>query len=122
MPKTPLGIRKEGEVAFVAGKVLHLNLPDLQRAVDGDKDPVVGFDPVILTFKTGITQAVPADGPVILKGFGHRLPGGGPVIPALVVMEINVTTGPVHGDTVKPEPQHPPALGRTVKGITRCII
>ncbi len=122
MPKTPFGIREERKVAFLAGKVLHLNLPDLQRAVNRDKDPVVGFYPVILTFKTGITQPVPANRPVLLKGLGHRLPGGGPIVPALVVVEVNIPARPVHGDTVKPEPQHPPAFRRTVERVSRRII
>ena len=59
---------------------------------------------------------------VLRQRFAHRLPGGRPVIAAVVVAQVKVTAGLVHRHTVETQTQETAVRARFVKAVATGVV
>ena len=87
---------ESGELSGGGAGVGHLCGPDFVGGILGHIIGHLGGDPRILRTHDGISGAVTDSGLVGIQGLAHGLPGGGPVIPGLIVPQIDESAGKGH--------------------------
>ena len=113
----PLDIPVYTQPARPVGEVAHPHIPKLHRVAKRDKNRLFGGNAAVGALITAVRQAMPAGIFGFVERLAHRLPGHRPVIPGVVVPQIDIVPGPVQRHTVRSEPRHPVILRRTVKRI-----
>lgn len=107
------GIGPDAEEMGPARGVFRFQAPQFHRLPLGDKQGLGRLDPPAAACIDGVTQPVAA--PVALQIPVAGLPGNRPVFPGLVVPEVKVVPGPVHGHAVGPEAGDPVVLWAFIK-------
>ncbi len=79
-----------------------------------------GFDPVIACRHAGISHSVAAGAFVVCEILAHRLPGGGPVIPGLIVTNIEVSSRLIK--IVKNITENPPVCAGFYKAVAAGMV
>jgi hypothetical protein len=122
MVKGEFQIPEDTQVPHPAGFVGKPDIPKFHRIIRGDKEglfpPKAAIDALVLA----VGKAVPADvlgrlGIGGIRSLSHGLPGQGPVIPGIVIPDINIMTGPVHGHPIGPEPGNPVVFRGLIKKV-----
>ena len=98
-------IGEHGQVAHPVGIVAQGNPPDLHRVIHGHKQGLLGVDAGVIAVVLAVAQTVAAG--VVLLGLAHGLPGHRPVVAALIIPQVNIVAGAVHGDAVGAEAGDP---------------
>ena len=101
MVKAELEVREHRERACPAAVVSQTQIPDFNRIIHCDKERLLGSNAAVVTAVFTVTQSVAAG--VVLLWLAHRLPGDRPVIPVLIVTQVQIVTGSVHRNAVGPE-------------------
>ena len=101
MVKAELEVREHRERACPAAVVSQTQIPDFNRIIHCDKERLLGSNAAVVTAVFTVTQSVAAG--VVLLRLPHRLPGDRPVIPVLIVTQVQIVTGSVHRNAVGPE-------------------
>ena len=100
-----LGVTGQGQAAGAVRLVGHRQGPDLIGLAPGHIVGGLRGDAGIARLHFGVAHAVAALAPVGVQRFCHRLPGGGPVVAAGIVPQIEVAAGLV--ELVEHIPQDP---------------
>ena len=98
-----LGITEHADVARPVLRVFQGHVPHLHRLAPGDEQGLHGLDAVVLTFVLRVRKAVTAGVLGLVQGFAHGLPGHGPIFAGVVVPQVDIVAGPVHGHGVGPK-------------------
>jgi hypothetical protein len=122
MMKGEFQIPEDAQVPPLTGLVAKPYIPKFHRIVRGDKEGLLPPDTPVNALVCTVGKAVAAGiagslGIGGVQGLSHRLPGQGPVIPAVVIPDIDIVAGPVHGHPVGPEPGNPVVFRGFIKKI-----
>ena len=109
-------IGKYGQIPLFSGIVAQPHVPNLHRVVNGRKQGLLGIDAGVVAKILAVAQAVAAG--IVLLGLAHGLPGHGPEIPGIVVPEVDIVAGAVHG-AIGPEAGNAVVLRGLVEHIAR---
>ena len=109
-------IGKYGQIPLFSGIVAQPHVPDLHRVVNGRKQGLLGIDAGVVAEVLAVAEAVAAG--IVLLGLAHGLPGHGPEVPGVVVPEVDIVAGAVHG-AVGPEAGNAVVLRGLVEHIAR---
>ncbi len=111
--KFRVGVHAEG--AGPVPGVLQRQVPQLHILPPEDEQGLGGADAVSGTLIHRVAQPVAAA--VILRRSAAGLPGDGPIFPRLVVAQVDVVPGPLHGNAVGPEADDPVVFRAFVKEV-----
>ena len=95
-------IGEYGKMAHPARIVAQLHIPDLHGVVHGDEKLLLGVDLGVIGMIFDVAQAVTAG--EMLLWLAHRLPGDAPVVAGVLIPQVYVVAGAVHGNAVGTEP------------------
>ena len=116
--ETEFRIWEDRQVSRPTAVVAQAQIPDLHRFIHRDKQSLFGTDSAVVTQILHIAQTMPA-GEVFLR-LAHRLPGDRPVVPVLVVPEIDIMTRSIHGDTVRAKARDPVVFRAATDQVAAC--
>ena len=111
-----LQIGEYGKVPHLIGVVAQLHVPDLHGVVHGDKELLLGVDACVIGVILDVAQAVTAG--EMLLGLAHRLPGDAPIVAGVLIPQVHVMSGAVHGNAVGTEPGDTMVFGSLVKQVS----
>ena len=110
-----LHISIDAEAPGPVGVVPHADVENLHRVLpigfNGNEKRLPAGDPVIRAGKGGIAQSVAGFVPGLGQGQPGGLPAEGPVPAGIIIPQIHVMPGPVHGYAVGTKPGDPVMLG-----------
>ena len=98
-----------------AGVVAQADVPDLHRVVHGHEQGLLRLDAAVVAEVFDVAQSVAAG--IVLLGLAHGLPGDRPELAGLLVPQVDIVAGAVHGDAVGPEAGDAVILGGPVEQI-----
>ena len=98
-----------------AGVVAQPDVPDLHRVVHGHEQGLLRLDAAVAAAVFDVAQSVAAG--IMLHRLAHGLPGNRPEIAGLLIPQVDIVSGAVHGDTVGPEAGNAVVLGRLIEQI-----
>ena len=109
-------IGEHGKMAHFIRIVAQLHVPDLHGVVHGDKELLLGVDACVIGVILDVAQAVTAG--EMLLGLAHRLPGDAPVVAGVLIPQVHVMSGAVHGNAVGTEPGDAMVFRRFVQQVS----
>ena len=96
--------------------VAQLHVPDLHGVVHGDEELLFGVDACVIGVIFDIAQAVAAG--EMLLGLAHGLPGDAPIVAGVLIPQVHVVSGAVHGNAVGTEPGDAMVFGSLVQQVS----
>ena len=109
-------IGEHGKMAHFIRIVAQLHVPDLHGVVHGDEELLLGVDVCVIGVILDIAQAVAAG--EMRLWLAHGLPGDAPIVAGVLIPQVHVVSGAVHGNAVGTEPGDAMVFGSLVQQVS----
>ena len=113
-------VAADGQVPNPVRIVPHQNPPNLVLRAQGHIVHCLGVNPRVVCQHVGVGDAVAALTVVLGQILSHRLPGSGPVVPAVIVPQVDVASGLVK--VVEPIPKNSSIGARLAEAVAAGLI
>ena len=115
-------VGKAAEAARLAARVGQPDAPTLEASAERNKVRGLRLYACILGRDDGVRAPVTAFRFVTIQRLAHRLPRSGPVVAAIVIVQVDIAPRLVQRDGIEPEPREAPLRRRLIEAISSGIV